>query len=97
MTKQQLELREIQIEEMDQFIKLLNYVFQINVSMHKDRVFINAKSKQFREGTAMGWFDKDHLISQILNLPFQVNVHGKIYEMGELQQLARTQSTQATG
>lgn len=82
MTKQQLELREIQIEEMDQFIKLLNYVFQINVSMHKDRVFINAKSKQFREGTAMGWFDKDHLISQILNLPFQVNIHGKIYEMG---------------
>ncbi|GEK34972.1 GNAT family N-acetyltransferase [Kurthia sibirica] len=82
MTKQHLSMREIKIEEMNQFIKLLNYVFQINVSMHKDRLFINAKSKQFREGKAIGWFDGDHLISQILNLPFQVNIHGKIYDMG---------------
>lgn len=82
MKKQHLELREIKIEEMDQFIKLLNYVFQINVSMHKDRLFINAKSKQFREGNAMGWFDGEQLVSQILNLPFQVNIHGEIYEMG---------------
>ncbi|MBQ0138014.1 MAG: GNAT family N-acetyltransferase [Kurthia sp.] len=82
MPKQHLELREIKIEEMDQFIKLLNYVFQINVSMNKDRLFINAKSTQFREGTALGWFDKDQLVSQILNLPFQVNIHGEIYEMG---------------
>lgn len=82
MKRQQLEMREIKLEEMNQFIKLLNYVFQINVSMNKDRLFINAKSKQFREGTAMGWFDQDQLVSQILNLPFQVNIHGEIYEMG---------------
>lgn len=82
MPKQHLQLREIKLEEMDQFIKLLNYVFQINVSMNKDRLFINAKSTQFREGTALGWFDKDHLVSQILKLPFQVNIHGEIYEMG---------------
>lgn len=82
MTKQHLQLREIKLEEMDQFIKLLNYVFQINVSMNKDRLFINAKSKQFREGTALGWFDQNQLVSQILALPFQVNIHGKVYEMG---------------
>ena len=46
MPKQELELREIKIEEMDQFIKLLNYVFQVNVSIHKDRLFVNAKSKK---------------------------------------------------
>lgn len=82
MPKQHLQLREIKLEEMDQFIKLLNYVFQINVSMNKDRLFINAKSKQFREGKALGWFDEDQLVSQILNLPFKVNIHGEIYDMG---------------
>lgn len=84
MPKQELELREIKIEEMDQFIKLLNYVFQVNVSIHKDRLFVNAKSKQFQEGKAMGWFDRGQLVSQILNLPFQVNIHGEIYDMGGL-------------
>jgi len=43
---------------------------------------VNAKSKQFNEGHALGWFDGSHLVSQILSLPFEVNVHGKIYEMG---------------
>ena len=74
--------RDIKQEEMAQSIDLLNYVFQISLSMNKDRHFVNAKSRQFDEGHAIGWFDGDQLVSQILNLPFQVNVHGKVYEMG---------------
>lgn len=77
-----LVMREIKQEEMAQSIDLLNYVFQISLSMNKDRRFVNAKSKQFDEGHAIGWFDGNQLVSQILNLPFQVNVHGKVYEMG---------------
>ncbi|MGE8006918.1 GNAT family N-acetyltransferase [Lysinibacillus sp. NPDC093216] len=77
-----LDMREIRLDEMAQFIDLLNYVFQMSMSIHKDRRFVNAKSKQFNEGHAIGWFDGSHLVSQILSLPFEVNVHGKIYEMG---------------
>ncbi|KOP80271.1 GNAT family acetyltransferase [Lysinibacillus sp. FJAT-14745] len=77
-----LVMREIRLDEMAQFIDLLNYVFQMSMSIHKDRRFVNAKSKQFNEGHAIGWFDGSHLVSQILSLPFEVNVHGKIYEMG---------------
>lgn len=77
-----LVMREIRLDEMAQFIDLLNYVFQMSMSIHKDRRFVNAKSKQFNEGHAIGWFDGSHLVSQILCLPFEVNVHGRIYEMG---------------
>ncbi|MGE7090557.1 GNAT family N-acetyltransferase [Lysinibacillus sp. NPDC048646] len=77
-----LVMREIRVDEMAQSIDLLNYVFQMSMSINKDRRFVNAKSKQFDEGHAIGWFDGTQLVSQILNLPFQVNVHGKLYEMG---------------
>ncbi|WP_312124941.1 GNAT family N-acetyltransferase [Lysinibacillus boronitolerans] len=75
-------MREIRLDEMAQSIDLLNYVFQMSMSIHKDRRFVNAKSRQFNEGHAIGWFDGSQLVSQILSLPFEVNVHGKIYEMG---------------
>ena len=77
-----LVMREIRLDEMAQSIDLLNYVFQMSMSIHKDRRFVNAKSRQFNEGHAIGWFDGKQLVSQILSLPFEVNVHGKIYEMG---------------
>ncbi|WP_427110208.1 GNAT family N-acetyltransferase [Lysinibacillus xylanilyticus] len=77
-----LVMREIRLDEMAQSIDLLNYVFQMSMSILKDRRFVNAKSKQFNEGHAIGWFDGSHLVSQILSLPFEVNVHGRIYEMG---------------
>ena len=77
-----LVMRDIKQEEMAQSIDLLNYVFQISLSMNKDRHFVNSKSRQFDVGHAIGWFDGNQLVSQILNLPFQVNVHGKVYEMG---------------
>lgn len=77
-----LVMRDIRLDEMAQSIDLLNYVFQMSMSIHKDRRFVNAKSRQFNEGHAIGWFDGSQLVSQILSLPFEVNVHGKIYEMG---------------
>ena len=80
--KSNLHMREIKLSEISQSIELLNYVFQMNVSMNKNRLFVSAKSTQFDEGVALGWFDGDQLVAQILNLPFEVNVHNRIYKMG---------------
>ncbi|KOO51969.1 GNAT family N-acetyltransferase [Viridibacillus arvi] len=77
----ELVMREIPQSEIGQSIELLNYVFQISLSINKDRLFVNAKSKQFDEGLALGWFDREQLVAQVLNLPFQVNIHGTIYDM----------------
>ncbi|TSI11336.1 enhanced intracellular survival protein Eis [Lysinibacillus sp. BW-2-10] len=80
--KKGLIMREIRMDEMGQSIDLLNYVFQMSMSIKKDRRFVSEKSRQFNVGHALGWFDGDHLVSQILSLPFQVNVFGQVYEMG---------------
>lgn len=77
-----LVMREIRMDEMAKSIDLLNYVFQMSMSIKKDRRFVSEKSRQFNEGHALGWFDGDHLVSQILSLPFQVNIYGVPYEMG---------------
>ncbi|KGR80112.1 GNAT family N-acetyltransferase [Ureibacillus manganicus] len=77
-----LVMREIRMEEMSQSIDLLNYVFQMSMSIKRDRRFVSEKSRQFNEGHALGWFDGGQLVSQILSLPFQVNVYGVPYEMG---------------
>lgn len=80
--KSNLHMREIKQTEIKQSIELLNYVFQMNLSINKDRLFVSAKSTQFDEGVALGWFDGDHLVAQILNLPFEVNIHNRVYKMG---------------
>ncbi|HWL25756.1 MAG TPA: GNAT family N-acetyltransferase [Ureibacillus sp.] len=77
-----LVMREIRLDEMGQSIDLLNYVFQMSMSIKRDRRFVSEKSRQFHEGHALGWFDGNQLVSQILSLPFQVNVFGVPYEMG---------------
>ena len=77
-----LVMREIRMSEMAQSIDLLNYVFQMSLSIKKDRRFVSQKSRQFNVGHALGWFDGNQLVSQILSLPFQVNVYGVSYEMG---------------
>lgn len=77
-----LVMREIRMDEMAQSIELLNYVFQMSLSIKKDRKYVSEKSRQFHVGHALGWFDGDQLVSQILSLPFQVNVFGECYEMG---------------
>ncbi|SOC34918.1 GNAT family N-acetyltransferase [Ureibacillus acetophenoni] len=77
-----LVMREIRMDEMGQSIDLLNYVFQMSMSIKKDRRFVSEKSRQFKKGHALGWFDGDQLVSQILSLPFQVNIYGVPYEMG---------------
>lgn len=76
-------MRTIKEEEVDQFSDLMKYVFQVSKKMIDDEgSMIKKKSSQLKPGTALGWFENDRLISQIVTLPFQVNIHGVIYEMG---------------
>ncbi|MDM5155276.1 GNAT family N-acetyltransferase [Bacillus sp. DX1.1] len=78
-----LTMRPIKENEVDQFSNLMKYVFQVSKKMIDDEgKMVQKKSHQLKPGTALGWFDKDKLISQIVVLPFQVNIHGVIYEMG---------------
>ncbi|MEH6943022.1 GNAT family N-acetyltransferase [Bacillus sp. JJ722] len=79
----QLMMRKIKEEEIDQFSDLMKYVFQVSKDMIDDESQMRKeKSHQLKPGTALGWFENDKLISQIVTLPFQVNIHGVIYEMG---------------
>ncbi|WP_019241209.1 MULTISPECIES: GNAT family N-acetyltransferase [Bacillus] len=78
-----LTMRTIKVEEVDQFSDIIKYVFQVSKkTIDEDVDLIAKKSHQLKPGTALGWFDKDKLISQIVTLPFEVNIHGVIYKMG---------------
>ncbi len=78
-----LVMRPIKESEVEQFSNLMKYVFQVSKKMINDEEkMVQKKSHQLKPGTALGWFDRDKLISQIVVLPFQVNIHGVIYEMG---------------
>ncbi|WP_081707546.1 GNAT family N-acetyltransferase [Bacillus massiliigorillae] len=81
--QEQLMMRTIKEEELDQFSDLMKYVFQVSKDMIDDEGQMRKeKSHQLKPGTALGWFENDKLISQIVTLPFQVNIHGVIYDMG---------------
>ncbi|MFS0781069.1 enhanced intracellular survival protein Eis [Bacillus sp. 1P06AnD] len=81
--QKKITMRPIKEEEVDQFSDLMKYVFQVSKKMIDDeRTMIKKKSHQLKPGTALGWFDGDQLISQIVTLPFQVNIHGQMYDMG---------------
>lgn len=78
-----LMMRKIKEEEIDQFSDLMKYVFQVSKDMIDDEGQMRKeKSHQLKPGTAIGWFENNKLISQIVTLPFQVNIHGVTYEMG---------------
>ncbi|WP_082195482.1 GNAT family N-acetyltransferase [Bacillus testis] len=81
--QKKITMRPIKEEEVDQFSDLMKYVFQVSKkAMDDERMLIKKKSHQLKPGTALGWFDGDKLISQLVTLPFQVNIHGEIYDMG---------------
>ncbi|MGM9925926.1 MAG: enhanced intracellular survival protein Eis [Bacillus sp. (in: firmicutes)] len=76
-------MRKIQEEDIDQFSDLMKYVFQVSKDMIDDEGKMRKEKRhQLKPGTALGWFEDDKLISQIVTLPFQVNIHGVTYEMG---------------
>ena len=86
--RQDMEIRPVGPEHLDQFNELLAYVFQITESDIEEsgydskKEMIKSKKPILDLSKVYGWFHKDQLISQIAIYPCEVNIHGTPYKMG---------------
>lgn len=86
--RDQLELKSVGLDHLDQFNELLRYVFQvtdsdIEESGYEDETeIVRAKRPVLRSADVFGWFNGDNLVSQIAIYPCQVNLHGQLFNMG---------------
>lgn len=85
---QNLVIRSVEEEDVNQFNELLSYVFQVTESdieesgFENKREMIKSKKPILELAKVFGWFNKDQLISQIAIYPCEVNIHGTLYKMG---------------
>ncbi len=85
---QNLKIRSVEEEDVNQFNELLSYVFQVTESdieesgFENKREMIKSKKPILELAKVFGWFNKDQLISQIAIYPCEVNIHGNLYKMG---------------
>ena len=89
MTTENLILKEVDVNHVEQYNELLKYVFQVTKrvlqrSGWEDREILRAKLPTFKKSSVWGWFDKDNLISQCVVYPMQVRIFSQIYDMGGL-------------
>lgn len=82
-----LYVKEVELDDVKQFNELLRYVFQVtNQSLYElgyeDGDLLKSKRPVLVNAKVFGWFEQDKLVSQICTIPFEVNIHGKIYKMG---------------
>ncbi|WP_312149495.1 GNAT family N-acetyltransferase [Paenibacillus odorifer] len=84
-----IRLANVETKHAEQFNNLLRYVFQVTnrdlqIFGWENREITQAKLSVLKYADVVGWFDGDKLISQLAVYPFQVNIFGRIYEMGGL-------------
>lgn len=82
-----IRLANVETKHAEQFNNLLRYVFQVTnrdlqIFGWENREITQAKLPVLKYADVVGWFDGDKLISQLAVYPFQVNIFGRIYEMG---------------
>ncbi len=87
--KTQLEIREVTVEHIEQYNKLLRYVFQVtNQSLNnyewEETEIIKAKSPIVEKSDVIGWFDGDNLVSQLAVYPLKVRIFDQTYDMAGL-------------
>ena len=86
--RENLELKPVTQEHIDQFNELLSYVFQVTEAdieesgFENKRAFIRSKRPILEVSKVFGWFHENKLISQIAIYPCEVNIHGARYKMG---------------
>lgn len=86
--KNDLHIKPVTIQYLDQYEELNSYVFQVTKrilreSGYEEGEYIRSKRPVLQETDVFGWFTKeDKLVSSISIYPFQVNIHGIIYDMG---------------
>ncbi|MBO1306828.1 GNAT family N-acetyltransferase [Enterococcus sp. 669A] len=86
--KNEMELRRVSEKYLAQYDELLSYVFQVteedieSSGYENKREMVRAKKPVLELSKVFGWFHNDNLISQIAIYPCEVNIHGKIFQMG---------------
>ena len=84
-----LKMGKVDTSHLQQFNQLLRYVFQVTkkdlqtVGWEEPEIAL-AKLPVLENADVLGWFDGEKLISQLAVYPFQVNIFGRIFEMGGL-------------
>jgi predicted acetyltransferase len=84
-----LKMGKVDTRHLKQFNELLRYVFQVTKKDlqtvgWEEREIALAKIPVLEKADVLGWFDGEKLISQLAVYPFQVNIFGRIFEMGGL-------------
>lgn len=89
MSKKNLKMKPVGIEHLDQYSKLLRYVFQVTENdLHQvgweDKEIKKMKSPTLKKAHVLGWFDNDNLVSQVAVYPMKVRIFNHTYDMGGL-------------
>ncbi|MBB6446641.1 GNAT family N-acetyltransferase [Bacillus benzoevorans] len=84
-----LRMGQVETRHFQQFNELLRYVFQVTKKElqmvgWEEREIALAKLPVLEKADVLGWFDGEKLISQLAVYPFQVNIFGRVFEMGGL-------------
>ena len=87
--RENLQLKEVGVQYLDQYDELLRYVFQVTNKILQDSGYeegeiTRAKRPILQRADVIGWFNDEQLVSQLCVYPCQVNIHGKIFKMGGL-------------
>ncbi len=87
MSKKNLKMMPVGIEHLDQYNKLLRYVFQVTENqLHQvgweDKEIKKVKSPILKKAYVLGWFDGDNLVSQVATYPMKVRIFNHTYKMG---------------
>lgn len=85
----QLKMKNVGLEQLEQYNQLLRYVFQVtDRDLQKvgweEKEIIRAKSPTLEKADVLGWFDRDKLISQVAVYPMKVRIFNRTYDMGGL-------------
>lgn len=89
MSKKNLKMKPVGIEHLDQYSKLLRYVFQVTENdLHQvgweDKEIKKMKSPTLKKAHVLGWFDNENLVSQVAVYPMKVRIFNHTYDMGGL-------------
>lgn len=89
MSKRQLQMKSVGVEQIEQYNQLLRYVFQVTErELHQigweDKEIVRAKSPTMQSADVLGWFDGDTLVSQVAVYPMKVRIFDQTYDMGGL-------------
>lgn len=87
MSKKNLKMKTVGIEHLDQYNKLLRYVFQVTENdLHQvgweDKEIKKMKYPTLKKAHVLGWFDGDNLIAQVATYPMKVRIFNKTFDMG---------------